>query len=100
MTDDDDLTDDERLEEALLDVIAALVPAIGLPPDVDGGPRVAPPGCTLVDPDRIPAGALYTAAKALDMIALALSVLRGQCDTPVTLKEGLAILDRQNRRAC
>lgn len=99
---DDERTDADRLELALVEVVAELVPVIGLPPVAAGGPRVAPAGWERpVDPERVPAGALYAASKALDLVALAIGVLQGECDTPVSVEEGLAILARQDgRRSC
>lgn len=97
---DPDPTDAERLEDAIHTAVLALVEAIGLPPEHEGGPRVAPEGGHLVSPEHVPAGQHIAARNALIYLGLALSVTAttGPDDpsTTVTVEEGLAILTRNH----
>lgn len=96
MTDPAPSPDEEALEDALHDVVRALVPALGLPPATTiSGPRVWPNGVVpTVHPDRVAAGPYALACKILDVAGLALVALTegtGARDA-VTLEEGLAFL--------
>lgn len=92
---DEPESDVERLRQALIGGVLELADAVGLP-GADGE-RVQPPdGPEPVNPDLVPAGALYCARKALDLIGLALSTLATEPElhAGVTVEEGLAVLTR------
>lgn len=92
-----DLTDADRLEDAMAEAIQLLIPVLGLPPR--DRPAILPrtqasPDHVLVDPDRLPAGAHVAACKALELLGLGLAVLDPSLSPHVhiSVEDGLAAL--------